>query len=347
MSAGIELRLAREKRGWSQEELSARTRISLQVLQAIEEGHFERLPPVTYLRGFLRSYASEVGLPVGAIVDSYLTQCQSAQQALTAFDSESAVLETTILDRTLALRVPESVRGEAFQPEALSPAPLPIPSAAGWASTSRAIARVIALAAGVVVVAAAGFAVRSLGPDAQPVTLSAMPSSMSAAPAPAPAAPQPAAVEEATRTPPVTAARASAPVPADVSAAPAASEAPTPMLSGVWDLTNEVQSTSYRAFHGLQLGYRLNLAQDGAIVTGRGEKWSENGREIPASRRTPIAVAGTLHQGRLELSFTERGTRRSSAGRFVWQISDDGALRGTFVSDAASSRGSSLARRLP
>ena len=36
MSAGIELRQAREKRGWSQKELSARTRISIEVLQAIE-----------------------------------------------------------------------------------------------------------------------------------------------------------------------------------------------------------------------------------------------------------------------------------------------------------------------
>ena len=77
-------------------------------------------------------------------------------------------------------------------------------------------------------------------------------------------------------------------------------------------LTNEIQSTSYKAFEGLQLEYRLTLSQDGAIVTGRGEKSSENGREIPSSRRTPISVAGTLHQGRLELSFTERGTRRST-----------------------------------
>ena len=82
-------------------------------------------------------------------------------------------------------------------------------------------------------------------------------------------------------------------------------------------------------------------------MTGRGEKWSENGREIPSSRRTPISVAGTLYQNRLELSFTERGTRRTSAGRFVWQIADDGALRGTFSSDAASSRGRSYARRMP
>jgi hypothetical protein len=45
-----------------------------------------------------------------------------------------------------------------------------------------------------------------------------------------------------------------------------------PMLSGDWSLTNEVQSTSFKAFEGLQLEYRLTLSQDGVIVTGRGEK---------------------------------------------------------------------------
>ena len=118
------------------------------------------------------------------------------------------------------------------------------------------------------------------------------------------------------------------------------------MLSGEWMLTNEVQSTNFKAFERLQLEYRLTLSQDGVIVTGRGEKWSENGRKIPSTRRTPIGVAGTLYQNRLELSFTEAGTRRTSAGRFVWQVSDDGEMRGTFSSDAASSRGSSYVRRI-
>jgi transcriptional regulator with XRE-family HTH domain len=346
MSAGVNLRLAREQRGLSREELSARTRISAQVLQAIEDCQFDRLPPLLYLRGFLRSYATEVGLPAGATVERYLAQLQSAEQALTAFASETTIIETTLFERTGLRLVPETVEGDFRSEE--SPALLPVADAPSRAftSTHRAIGRGIALAAGVVVIAAAVFAVRSLGPAAPPVTLSAMPSSMSAASAPAPIASEPPVVEEAISAPTVPAASVNV-VREDARAASAAAELSTPGLSGTWALTNEVQSTTYRAFQGLQLGYRLSLAQDGAIVTGRGEKWSENGREIPASRRTPIAVAGTLHLGRLELSFTERGTRRSSAGRFVWQISDDGALRGTFVSDAASSRGSSLARRLP
>ena len=62
MHAGSELRHAREKRGLSRDELSARTKISPPVLEAIEEAQYERLPAAVYLRGFLRSYAEEVGV---------------------------------------------------------------------------------------------------------------------------------------------------------------------------------------------------------------------------------------------------------------------------------------------
>ena len=102
---------------------------------------------------------------------------------------------------------------------------------------------------------------------------------------------------------------------------PAATPVPAPPNVVEW----RVDPHQRGAVHELQdvrgPAARLSAAaqQDGAIVTGNGEKWSENGREIPSSRRTPISVAGTLHEDRLELSFTEVGTRRSSAGRFVWQ----------------------------
>lgn len=116
-------------------------------------------------------------------------------------------------------------------------------------------------------------------------------------------------------------------------------------VAGEWVLTNRVQATSYKPFEGLQLGYRLHLEQNGETVRGRGEKWSENGRPIPEARRTPIEISGTFRTGRLDLAFTERGSRRTSAGRFAWLLSDAGAMTGTFASDAASSQGSSSVRR--
>jgi|GEM_PF-1510490 len=57
------LREARERKGWSQEDLSDRTRISLHVLSGLESGNFDVVEPPC-LRAFLRTYARHVGVPV-------------------------------------------------------------------------------------------------------------------------------------------------------------------------------------------------------------------------------------------------------------------------------------------
>ncbi len=118
-------------------------------------------------------------------------------------------------------------------------------------------------------------------------------------------------------------------------------------LSGWWELTNTIQSTNYEQYRGLRLGYRLQLEQDGDRLTGRGQKWTEDGRPIPPGARSPISVTGRIEGGRVTLQFTERGARRSAAGGFSWQLSQDrAALRGNFWSDAANASGSSVARRM-
>jgi hypothetical protein len=70
----------------------------------------------------------------------------------------------------------------------------------------------------------------------------------------------------------------------------------------------------------------------------------EDGKPLPTARRTPITLDGTRNGQQLELNFTEKGTRRISDGTFVLRIAPD-FLHGTFVSDGANARGSSLARR--
>ena len=68
------LRRAREKAGLSIEELSARTKIQISLLEAIEAGNFERVPGGLFVRGFLRAYAREVGLEPEAVVAEYLEE---------------------------------------------------------------------------------------------------------------------------------------------------------------------------------------------------------------------------------------------------------------------------------
>lgn len=117
-------------------------------------------------------------------------------------------------------------------------------------------------------------------------------------------------------------------------------------VSGAWALVNLIDASNSPAFANLTLEYRLQLKQQGGRVMGSGEKWSENGRAISPRSRTPIAVEGTLDGRRLELRFTEKGRRRTTAGTLILQVADDGSMRGRFASEAAQSRGTSRATRL-
>lgn len=119
-------------------------------------------------------------------------------------------------------------------------------------------------------------------------------------------------------------------------------------LSGWWEMTNTIQSTNYAQYKGLRLGYRLQLEQDGDRISGRGQKWSENGRTLPSSARTPITVTGTVDGDTVTLRFTERGAKRTTGGSFSWELSADRtALKGSFESTAANTSGRSVAYRMP
>ena len=119
-------------------------------------------------------------------------------------------------------------------------------------------------------------------------------------------------------------------------------------LSGWWEMTNTIQSTNYAQYKGLRLGYRLQLEQDGDRISGRGQKWSENGRTLPSSARTPITVTGTVDGDTVNLRFTERGAKRTTGGSFSWELSADRtALKGSFESTAAKTSGRSVAYRMP
>jgi 1A family penicillin-binding protein len=132
------------------------------------------------------------------------------------------------------------------------------------------------------------------------------------------------------------------PEPAEEPAGPAAVD-----LSGWWEFNNQVEQASYQPFVGLRLGYRIQLEQEGGRITGRGQKWSENGRTLPASARTPITLTGTVEGGQVTLHFTEQGTQRASGGRFDLRLSADRtALSGGFRSGAADTRGITFAGRM-
>ena len=70
-TAGSLLKEAREFSSYSLEELSKRTKIREEYLRAIEEDSYDILPSGSFIRGFLRSYAHEVGVNPETIVATY------------------------------------------------------------------------------------------------------------------------------------------------------------------------------------------------------------------------------------------------------------------------------------
>lgn len=74
MSIGARLRRAREQKGLSLDSLSRVTRVTLPILTAIEQDNVGAIPPRPYGRGFVRTYASEVGLDPDQAVIEYFAQ---------------------------------------------------------------------------------------------------------------------------------------------------------------------------------------------------------------------------------------------------------------------------------
>ena len=70
---GKGLRQHRESMGIDLKKISEETRINPRVLGWIEEEAVEHLPPLVYLKGFLKSYAKSLGLDSQKVIEDYLT----------------------------------------------------------------------------------------------------------------------------------------------------------------------------------------------------------------------------------------------------------------------------------
>ncbi len=68
---GRELRAARERSGIERETIASRLRLRVSQFDALERDHYEELPPPTFVRGYIRTYAREVGLDADDLVAAY------------------------------------------------------------------------------------------------------------------------------------------------------------------------------------------------------------------------------------------------------------------------------------
>ena len=77
LTVGQYLRQEREKKNISLESISQTTRISLKDLEALEKDEFHHFPAPVFARGFLRTYANQIGIDPNEIIALYEAQTDS------------------------------------------------------------------------------------------------------------------------------------------------------------------------------------------------------------------------------------------------------------------------------
>ncbi len=70
-SIGEKLRNLRKEKQLTLDEVASRTRIAKRYLEALEEDRFQMLPDETYIKSFLRSYASFLGMDGSEAIRTY------------------------------------------------------------------------------------------------------------------------------------------------------------------------------------------------------------------------------------------------------------------------------------
>jgi len=119
------LRATRERSGLTLEEISARTRIKVTFLQAMERGEFEQLPGDFFARAFLRTYARELHLSPDEIVHEYDASRRAAEPARQRVMApvtqrkEDLQHEREVSDRALRAVAPSRWAGWAMAPAAV------------------------------------------------------------------------------------------------------------------------------------------------------------------------------------------------------------------------------------
>ena len=78
-SVGHRFRLAREAKGWTETQVARRLNLTESYVRAIESDDFDSLPSTTFVRGYLRNYATCLGLSPESMLDVF------EQQTLASF----------------------------------------------------------------------------------------------------------------------------------------------------------------------------------------------------------------------------------------------------------------------
>jgi hypothetical protein len=124
-------------------------------------------------------------------------------------------------------------------------------------------------------------------------------------------------------------------------------EPPVVDLTGWWRLTVMIQSSSYVPYKGLRVAYKIHLIQSLDQIDGRGEKWWEDGKELPYSQHDVIELKGNIDGLRCNLGYVLNGQQRTTSGSFTFDIvRDETSYEGTFSGTGADVSGTATLARL-
>lgn len=87
---GLRLKEAREKKGFSVQDVSVAIKINSKTLQAIEDGDFTQLPAKPFLRGFVQTYSKYLDLNVDEVMKTFAEEIGSTKPKAQAPDSVSS-----------------------------------------------------------------------------------------------------------------------------------------------------------------------------------------------------------------------------------------------------------------
>jgi transcriptional regulator with XRE-family HTH domain len=111
---GLELKRERERRNVTLSAISESTKIKVSVLAALERGDFSRWPEGIFRRGYLRAYATAIGLPPEPIVAEFTRLFPDADQVSGTLTLESPETTTSPPEPTSVDRLTLRVRAAAF-----------------------------------------------------------------------------------------------------------------------------------------------------------------------------------------------------------------------------------------
>lgn len=82
MALGQELKEAREERSLTRSDVAKATRMKVQIVEALEEEDFDKIPAPIYARGFIKLFAEHVGLDPKPLIDEYSERTGGARPAI-------------------------------------------------------------------------------------------------------------------------------------------------------------------------------------------------------------------------------------------------------------------------